>query len=66
MRLAVFAHIRQRLKLRDALTASDLKPGFQFGGVRIQLINPADGKLTVIEGQNRMNVYNIQRRETIS
>jgi putative restriction endonuclease len=40
MRLAAFAHIRQLLELRDALTASDLKPGFQFGGVRIPLINP--------------------------
>jgi putative restriction endonuclease len=39
MRLAAFAHIRQLLELRDALTASDLKPGFQFGGERIPLIN---------------------------
>jgi putative restriction endonuclease len=43
MRLAAFAHIRQLLELRDALTASDLKPGFQFGGVRIPLINPQRG-----------------------
>lgn len=31
MRLAAFAQIRQLLELRDALTAGDLKPGFQFG-----------------------------------
>jgi len=43
MRLAAFAHIKQLLELRDALTASDLKPGFQFGGVRIPLINPQRG-----------------------
>jgi hypothetical protein len=27
MRLATFPHVRQLLELRDALTASDLKPG---------------------------------------
>jgi putative restriction endonuclease len=43
MRLAAFAHIRQLLELRDALTASDLKPGFQFEGERIPLINPQRG-----------------------
>jgi putative restriction endonuclease len=43
MRLAAFAHIRQLLELRDALTASDLKPGFQFEGLRIPLINPQRG-----------------------
>jgi putative restriction endonuclease len=43
MRLAAFAHIRQLLELRDALTANDLKPGFQFEGVRIPLINPQRG-----------------------
>jgi putative restriction endonuclease len=43
MRLAAFAHIRQLLELRDALTAGDLKPGFQFGGARIPLINPQRG-----------------------
>jgi len=40
MRLAAFAHIRGLLELRDALTAENLKPGFQFGGARIPLINP--------------------------
>jgi putative restriction endonuclease len=40
MRSAAFAHIKQLIELRDALTANDLKPGFQFGGVRIPLINP--------------------------
>jgi putative restriction endonuclease len=39
MRLAAFAHIKQLIELRDVLTASDLKPGFQFGA-RIPLINP--------------------------
>jgi putative restriction endonuclease len=43
MRLAAFAHIKQLLELRDALTASDLAPGFQFEGVRIPLINPQRG-----------------------
>jgi putative restriction endonuclease len=43
MRLAAFAHIRQLLERRDALTASDLKAGFQFWGVRIPLINPQRG-----------------------
>jgi hypothetical protein len=37
MRLAAFAHIRQLLELRNALTANDLKPGFQFADVRIPL-----------------------------
>jgi hypothetical protein len=32
MRLAAFAHVKQLIELRDALTASDLAPGFQFGG----------------------------------
>jgi hypothetical protein len=40
---AAFAHIRQLLELRDALTAGDLKPGFQFWGERIPLINPQRG-----------------------
>jgi len=43
MRLAAFAHIRQLSEGRDRLTASDLKPGFQFGGERIPLINPQRG-----------------------
>jgi putative restriction endonuclease len=43
IRLAAFAHIRQLIERRDALTASDLKPGLQFGGVRIPLINPQRG-----------------------
>jgi len=40
MRVAAFAHIRQLLELRDRLSASDLAQGFQFGGVRVPLINP--------------------------
>jgi putative restriction endonuclease len=43
MRLAAFAHIRQLLELRNVLTADDLAQGFQFGGVRIPLINPRRG-----------------------
>jgi putative restriction endonuclease len=43
MRLAAFAHVRQLIELRDSLTVSDLAPGFQFGGVRIPLINPQRG-----------------------
>jgi putative restriction endonuclease len=42
-RLTAFAHVRQLLELRDALTASDWKPGFQFGGERIPLVNPQRG-----------------------
>jgi hypothetical protein len=37
MRLAAIAHIRQLLEVRDALTASDLKPGFQFEASRRSL-----------------------------
>ncbi len=40
MRSAAFAHVRNLSDVRDCLTASDLAPGFQFGGVRIPLINP--------------------------
>src|SRR6202790_84313 len=43
MRLAAFAHVKQLIELRDALTAGDLKPGFQFEGVRLPLINPQRG-----------------------
>jgi putative restriction endonuclease len=43
MRIAAFAHIRRSIELRDVLTADDLAQGFQFGGVRIPLINPRRG-----------------------
>jgi putative restriction endonuclease len=43
MRLAAFAHVRRLIELRDALTASDLSPGFQFEGARIPLVNPQRG-----------------------
>jgi putative restriction endonuclease len=43
MRLAAFAHIKGLIELRDVLTADDLAQGFQFGGVRIPLINPRRG-----------------------
>jgi putative restriction endonuclease len=43
MRLAAFAHVRHLSEVRDRLTAIDLKPGFQFGGERIPLLNPQRG-----------------------
>jgi hypothetical protein len=43
MRLAAFAQVRHLSEIRDRLTASDLKPGFQFRGERIPLINPQRG-----------------------
>ena len=43
MRLAAFAHIKKLVEIRDGLSASDLAAGFQFGGVRIPLINPRRG-----------------------
>jgi putative restriction endonuclease len=43
MRLAAFAHVRHLSQVRDRLTAGDLRPGFQFGGERIPLINPQRG-----------------------
>lgn len=44
-RLAAFSHVKQLTELRG-LTANDLKQGFQFGGVRIALINPQRGIFT--------------------
>lgn len=38
-RLAAFQLIRRLSGVRDHLTANDLKPGFQFEGERIPLIN---------------------------
>jgi hypothetical protein len=38
-----FAHIRQSMELKCALTASDFAPGFQLEGARISLINPRRG-----------------------
>ena len=43
MRMAAFAHIKRLVELPDVLTADDLAQGFQFGGVRLPLINPRRG-----------------------
>jgi hypothetical protein len=47
VRLAAFAHIKQLIDLRDALTATDLATGFQFGGVRIPLTVLAVSRLEI-------------------
>ena len=65
MQLTAFAHIRRLLELRDALTASDLKPGFQFWRARIPLINPqrirfATGSRNGIERPPRDSVRRIR------
>lgn len=43
LRMAAFAHVRRRSEIRDHLTAVDLKPGFEFNGERIPLVNPQRG-----------------------
>lgn len=43
IRTAAFEHVRKLAEIRDHLTADDLKPGFQFQGERIPLINPQRG-----------------------
>lgn len=43
IRLAAFEHVRKLSETRDHLTANDLKPGFEFRGERIPLINPQRG-----------------------
>jgi len=43
MRLAAFEHVRRLSETHDHLTAADLKPGFQFRGERIPLVNPQRG-----------------------
>jgi putative restriction endonuclease len=43
MRVAAFDHIRRLSEIHDHLTAEHLKPGFQFQGERIPLINPQRG-----------------------
>ncbi|HVJ44293.1 MAG TPA: HNH endonuclease [Dongiaceae bacterium] len=43
MRLAAFDHVRRLNETHDHLTAADLKPGFQFQGERIPLVNPQRG-----------------------
>ena len=43
MRLAAFEHIRSLTDVHGQLTAALLKPGFEFEGARIPLINPQRG-----------------------
>jgi putative restriction endonuclease len=43
MRLAAFEHVRRLGEVHDHLTASELRPGFEFNGERIPLINPQRG-----------------------
>jgi len=43
MRLAAFDHVKRLSEVHDHLTAERLKPGFQFQGERIPLINPQRG-----------------------
>jgi putative restriction endonuclease len=43
MRMAAFEHVRRLGEIHDHLTANELKPGFEFNGERIPLINPQRG-----------------------
>jgi putative restriction endonuclease len=43
LRLAAFSTVRQLTEVRGDLTARELKPGFEFQGERIPLINPQRG-----------------------
>ena len=43
MRLAAFEHLRRLTEVHDQLTAALLKPGFEFDGARVPLINPQRG-----------------------
>ena len=43
MRMTAFEHVRRLIEIHDLLTATELKPGFLFGGQRIPLINPQRG-----------------------
>lgn len=43
MRLAAFEHVRRLAEVHDHLTANELRPGFEFKGERIPLINPRRG-----------------------
>ncbi len=43
MRLAAFDQVRTLSEVHDQLTAALLKPGFEFDGARIPLINPQRG-----------------------
>ncbi len=43
MRMAAFEHVRRLSEEHDHLTADELKPGFDFEGGRIPLVNPRRG-----------------------
>jgi putative restriction endonuclease len=43
MRIAALQHVRRLSETHDHLTATELKPGFEFDGERIPLINPQRG-----------------------
>jgi putative restriction endonuclease len=43
IRVAAFTHVRRLSEIYPHLTASQLSPGFDFGGMRIPLINPQRG-----------------------
>jgi putative restriction endonuclease len=43
LRSAAFDHVRRLSEIHSHLTATELKPGFEFGGKRIPLINPQRG-----------------------
>lgn len=43
MRLAAFEHVRRLGEVHTHLTAAELRPGFNFAGERIPLINPQRG-----------------------
>ncbi|MYJ54318.1 MAG: HNH endonuclease [Nitrospira sp. SB0672_bin_25] len=43
MRMAAFEHVRRLSELHDHLTDKELRPGFNFQGERIPLVNPQRG-----------------------
>jgi putative restriction endonuclease len=43
MRLAAFQHVQSLIATHDHLTANEIKPGFQYQGQRIPLMNPQRG-----------------------
>ena len=43
IRLSAFQHVQSLMATHDHLTANDIKPGFQFKGQRIPLMNPRRG-----------------------
>jgi len=45
MRMAAFEHVRRLGEIHEHLSANELKPGFEFNGERIPLINPQRGIL---------------------